>query len=67
MTIPEARAAARRLIAAFTETVKKDGGSRTPRHPMDAFAAEFLDCQARHWKPMIRETSAGTSCPPSVI
>ena len=25
---------------------------------MDAFAAEFLDRQARHWKPRTRETNA---------
>ncbi len=58
MTIPEARAEARRLIAAFTETVKNDGGPRTPGHPMDAFAEEFLDRQARHWKPRTLETNA---------
>ena len=58
MTIPEARAEARRLIAAFTETVKNDGGPRTPGHPMDAFAEEFLDRQARHWKPRTRECNA---------
>ena len=51
MTIPEARAEARRLIAAFTETVRNDGGPRTPGHPMDAFAEEFLERYARHWKP----------------
>jgi len=59
MTVPEARREARRLIAAFTETVKNDGGPRTPGHPMDTFAAEFLDRQARHWKPQTRETNAG--------
>ena len=57
ITIPEARREARRLIAAFTETVRNDGGPRTPGHPMDAFAAEFLDRQARHWKPATRETN----------
>ncbi len=51
MTVPEARREARRLIAAFTETVRSDGGPRTPGHPMDAFAAEFLERYARHWKP----------------
>ena len=58
MTIPEVRAEARRLISAFTETVKNDGGPKTPGHPMDAFAAEFLDRQARHWKPKTKETNA---------
>ena len=57
MTIPEARREARRLIAAFTETVKNDGGPRTPGHPMTAFADEFLDRQARHWKPRTQETN----------
>ena len=59
MTVPEARAEARRLIAALTETARNDGGPRTPGHPMDAFAAEFLQRQARHWKPRTRETNAG--------
>jgi len=58
MTIPEACAEARRLIAAFTDTVKNDGGPRTPGHPMDAFAAEFLDRHARHWKPKTQECNA---------
>jgi len=47
MNVPEAR----KLIAAFLDTVKNDNGPRTPGRPMDAFAAEFLDRQARHWKP----------------
>ena len=46
MTVSEARAEARKLLAAFLDTVKNDGGPRTPCHPMDAFAAEFLDRQA---------------------
>ncbi len=58
MTVPEARREARRLIAAFTETVRNDGGPKTPGHPMDAFAAEFLDRQARHWKPRTLTASA---------
>ena len=58
MTIPEARAEARRLIAAFTETVRNDSGPRTPGHPMDAFAAEFLDRQAYRWKPRTQETNS---------
>ena len=47
MTVPEARVEARKLIAAFLDTVKNDNGPRTPGHQMDAFAAEFLDRQAR--------------------
>ena len=58
MTIPEARTEARRLIAAFTEKVTNGGGPRTPGHPMDAFAAEFLDRQVRHWKPKTQECNA---------
>ena len=58
MTVPEARAEARRLIAAFTLTVKNDGGPRTTGRPMDAFAAEFLERYARHWKPRTLESSA---------
>ena len=58
LTIPEARAEARRLIASFADTAKKDRGPRTPGHPMDAFAAEFLDRQARHWKPATLESNA---------
>ena len=57
MTVPEARAEARKLIAAFLDTAKNDNGPRTPGHPMDDFAAEFLDRQARHWKPRTRETN----------
>ncbi len=58
MTVPEARAEARKLIAAFLDTAKNDNGPRTPGHPMDAFAAEFLDRQARHWKPRTLESNA---------
>ena len=61
MTIPDARAEARKLIAAFTDTVKNDGGPRTPGHPMDAFAAEFPDRQARHWKPATRAPDQRTT------
>ena len=43
LTIPQARAEARRLIAAFTETPRRVGAPRTPGHPIDAFAGEFLD------------------------
>ena len=57
MTVPEASAEARRLIAAFLDSVKNDGGPKTPGHPMDAFAAEFLDRQARHWKPRTLESN----------
>ena len=58
MTIPEARREARRLIASYIEPAKTDNGPRTPGHPMDAFAAEFLERYARHWKPSTLESSA---------
>ena len=51
MTVPQARAEARRLIATFIEPARTDNGPRTPGHPMDAFAAEFLERYARHWRP----------------
>ena len=51
MTVPQARAEARKLIATFIEPAKKDNGPRTPGRPMDAFAGEFLERYARHWKP----------------
>ena len=51
MTLPEARNEARKLIAAFIDTVKNNGGPRTPGRPMDAFAAEILERYARNWKP----------------
>ena len=71
LTVPEARAEARRLIAAFADTATKDGGPRTPGRPMEAFAAEFLDRQARTgspgpWSPT-PTWSASTSSPPSDI
>ena len=56
-TVPQARSEARRLIAAFTDTVKSDGGPKTPGHPMTAFAGEFLERYARHWKPRTLQTN----------
>ena len=58
MTIPEARREARRLIASYIEPAKQDNGPRTPCHPMDAFAEEFLDRQAHRWKPRTLECNA---------
>ena len=58
MTVPEARREARRLIASFIEPARKDNGPKTPGHPMDAFAGEFLERHARHWKPRTVETNA---------
>ena len=50
MTVPQARAEARKLIATFIEPAKVDNGPRTPGHPMIEFADEFLQRYARHWK-----------------
>ena len=57
MTLPEARNEARKLIAAFIDTVKNNSGPRTPGRPMDAFAVEFLERYARHWKPKTLESN----------
>ena len=58
MTVPEARREARKLITAFLDTAKDDGGPTTPGRPVDAFAKEFLDRYARHWKPRTVATNA---------
>ena len=58
MSVPQARREARALIAAFTDTVKKSGGPRTPGRPMSEFADEFLERYARHWKPSTLTGSA---------
>ena len=58
MTVPEARREARKLIASYIETVKTGNGPRTPGRPMDAFADEFLERYARHWKPRTLADSA---------
>ena len=42
MTIPDARAEARKLIAAFTDMVKNDGGPRTP----NGISLGVRDCDA---------------------
>ncbi len=60
MTVPEARREARKLIAAFIDTANHNGGPRTPGHPMDAFADEFLEREARQWKP--RTLATNTRC-----
>ena len=57
LSLPEARREARRLLATFIEPARKDNGPRTPGHPMDAFAVEFLERYARQWKPRTLESS----------
>ena len=49
MSVPEARREARKLLAIFIEPARKDSGPRTPGHPMDAFAEEFLERYVRDW------------------
>ena len=57
MSVPEARAEARKVIASFIEPARIDNGPRTPGRRMDAFAGEFLERHARHWKPRTQETN----------
>ena len=57
LTVPEARREARRLIANYIELTKMGNGPRTPGHPMIAFAEEFLERHARHWKPRTVDTN----------
>ena len=57
MSVPEARAEARKVIASFIEPARIDNGPRTPGRRMDAFAEEFLERHARHWKPRTQETN----------
>ena len=58
IAVPQARAEARTLIATFIEPARKDNGPRTPGRLMEAFAGEFLERYARHWKPRTLADSA---------
>ena len=58
LSVPEARREARKLLATFIDPARKDDALRTPGHPMPAFAEEFLERHARHWKPRTQETNA---------
>ena len=58
MSVPEARREARKLLATFIDPARQDDALRTPGHPMPAFAEEFLERHARHWKPRTQETNA---------
>jgi len=51
MSLPEARSEARRALATLLEAPQKAGGPRYPGRPMAAFAEEFVERHARHWKP----------------
>ena len=57
MSLPEERREARKLVASYFDTTRKDNGPKTPGRPMDALAAEFLERHARHWKPRTLETN----------
>ena len=57
MSLLEARREARKLIATFIESARKDNGPRAPGRPMDAFAEEFLKRYVRHWKPRTLESN----------
>lgn len=56
MTVPQARAEARNLIATLHRTGEER--HRTPDYPKAAFAGEFLERQAWHWKHSTQETNA---------
>ena len=43
LTILQARAETRRLIAGFADTATKHGGPKTPGRPMNTRVEEFLD------------------------
>ncbi|MCY3856853.1 MAG: integrase arm-type DNA-binding domain-containing protein, partial [Rhodospirillales bacterium] len=51
MSLPEARNEARRVLASLLDTPETVSGPRYPGRPMAAFADEFLERHARHWKP----------------
>ena len=57
MSLTQARKEARKLITTFLDTARKGTGPKTPGHPMEAFATEFLERRSRHWKPRTRETN----------
>ena len=71
MTLPEARAEARKLIAAFIDTVKKNGGPEhpairwTPSPPSSSTATPGTE-NPGHWNPA-PTSFATTSSPPSAI
>ena len=44
--------------ATFIEPARPDNGPRTPGRAMAAFAEDFLDRQALHWKPRTLESNA---------
>ena len=51
MSLPEARNEARRVLATLIEEPPKGDGPRYSGRPMAAFAEEFVERHARHWKP----------------
>lgn len=57
ISLPQARREARALIATWLDSPATGAGPRTPGRPMSEFADEFLERQARHWKPRTLETN----------
>ena len=58
ISLPEARKEARRTLATLLDVPEEGRGPRYPGRLMDAFAEEFLQRYARHWKPNTLESSA---------
>ena len=57
VSVPEARDKARDLIAGFLDMPAKTNEPRTPGRAMTAFADEFIDRHAHHWKPRTLATN----------
>ena len=58
ISLPEARKEARRVLPTLLDEPEDGRGPRYPGRLMDAFAEEFLQRYARHWKPNTLESSA---------
>ena len=57
MSVPQARHEARRTLPTLLDPPEKGRGPRYPGRPMTAFADEFLERHARHWKPATLEAN----------
>ena len=57
MSVPQARHEARRTLPTLLDPPEKGRGPRYPGCPMAAFADEFLERHARHWKPATLEAN----------
>ena len=58
LTVAQARQEARRVLPTLTDLPRDGGGPRYPARPMPAFAEEFLERHARHWRPSTLESNA---------